>query len=174
MVRLTLHSVLRQRGIPGNWLTCEIIPVQIAGQGDAVLVQLVVLKWHDALMQYAPALQQGILEGLKHFDANANASKYHFSWAFAPDCGCPHAKFPEPSVWNTGTALAPIAAIQTISPPAAVVASMTTTPSEPKFDLPPLPPTCAKPTMKMTMMTTVLQPHRSTTFNPAARFIQGN
>ena len=137
MVRLTLHSVLRQRGIPGNWLTCEIIPVQIAGQGDAVLVQLVVLKWHDALMQYAPALQQGILEGLKHFDANANASKYHFSWAFAPDCGCPHTKFPEPSVWNTGTPLAPIAAIQTISPAAAVVASTTTTPSKPKFDLPP-------------------------------------
>lgn len=137
MVRLTLHNVLRQRGIPGNWLTCEITPIQIAGRGDAVLVQLVVLKWHDALMPYAPALQQGILEGLKHFDANATASKYHFSWAFAPDCGCPHTKFPEPSVWNTGAAPTPIATIQAIGPAAAVGASTTASPSKPKFDLPP-------------------------------------
>lgn len=133
MVRLTLHSVLRNKGIPGNWLTCEIVPIQIIGQGDAILVQLVVLKWHDALMQYAPALQQGLLEGLKQFDANASATKYQFSWAFAPDCGCPHTQFPESSFWNTGvtpTALTPIAG----SP--ATTATPVATPGKPKFDLP--------------------------------------
>ena len=132
MVRLTLHSVLRQRGIPGNWLTCETIPVQIAEQGEAVLVQLVVLKWHDALMQYAPALQQGMLESLKQFDSSASASKYHFSWTFAPNCGCPYTQFPEPSTWNASTTPAPMAAIQAISAASAVRPTAT----KPKFDLP--------------------------------------
>ncbi len=136
MVRLTLHTVLRHRGIPGNWLTCEIIPFQIADQGDAVLVQLVVLKWHDALMQYAPALQQGMLDSLKHFDANANANKYHFSWAFAPDCGSPQTQFPEPSFWSSGTAPSPIAPIHSMGAAAAPV-STAPTPSKTKFDLPP-------------------------------------
>lgn len=139
MVRLALHSVLRNKGIPGNWLTCEIIPVQIPGQGEAVLVQLVVLKWHEALMRYAPALQVGMIDGLKHFDANASATKYHFSWTFAPDCGYPHSQFPEPSFWSTSVAPAPIGSSLPIggAVSAAAVVAAASTPSKPKFDLPP-------------------------------------
>lgn len=138
MVRLALHSMLRHKGIPGNWLSCETTPMHIAGQGDAVLVQLKVLKWHDALMHYAPALQQALIEGLTHFDANATASKYHFSWVFAPDCGNPHAQFPEASFWHPSTAgptiAHPIATAQTTATP--IGSTSTAAATKPKFDLP--------------------------------------
>ncbi len=140
MVRLALHSVLRHKGIPGNWLTCEVTPIQISQQGDAVLVQLVVLKWHDALMQYAPALQLGMVEGLRQFDPAASAAKYHFSWSFAPDCGFTHTQFPDPGFWSTGIATNPAAPVLAQKSPVWTPGESTAaTPpaSKPKFDLPP-------------------------------------
>ena len=127
MVRLTLLTVLKRQGIPANWIGVELMPIRTPHHASALLLQLEVLKWHDALMQYVAILQQELLEGFKRFDPDANPSKYLFGWKFSPDCGCPHTRMPDPSFWqnNATSAAAPKAA-----------ASVAAETQKPKFDLP--------------------------------------
>jgi hypothetical protein len=112
MVRMTLHGVLKLNGIPGNWIAGEVIPVRIPGQGEALLIQLEVMHWHDALVLHAPAFQKDLLDGLSRFDPHTDRSRYLFAWKFSPDCGCPHTAMPEPGFWNASTSprLGPVAA----------------------------------------------------------------
>lgn len=103
MARLTLHHILKHHGIPAQWISGELIPIHISGQGEALLLQLEILQWHDALVLHAPALQQELLNGIRRFDPTANASRYLFSWKFSPQCGCPHTQLPDASLWATLT-----------------------------------------------------------------------
>lgn len=138
MVRLTLHNVLKHHGIPGNWIACEVIPLPAPNPGNALLIQLVVLHWHDALMRYHLALQQAVLAGLKRFDATADAAKYQFGWKFSPDCGGPASPLPEPGFWSPPTAHStptPTVDAATIPKPS-MAAAAAPAPSKPKFDLP--------------------------------------
>lgn len=146
MVRLTLHNVLRHNGIPGNWISCDMVPIQLPQHGNTLLLQLVVHHWHDALMHYAVALQQEFLAGLKHFDPHVDPQSYVFSWKFAPDCGCPHTQFPAHAVWSTPAsphAASLGKATPTMPVPIAPLAPSVTTAAtamaaaKPKFDLPP-------------------------------------
>jgi hypothetical protein len=105
MARLTLHGVLKLHGIPGHWISGEVIPVRMPGQGEAILLQLEIMHWHDTLVLHAPALQRELLQGLKRFDPLADRTRYLFSWKFSPDCHCPHTELPGPEFWN---ATAPI------------------------------------------------------------------
>jgi hypothetical protein len=102
MVRLTLHNVLRRQGIPFSWIAGEVAPMLLPDQREALLLQLVVLKWHDGLMQYAPAIQKELLDGFRRIDPAADANRYQFSWKFAPDCGCPHTQLPGPGFCSAG------------------------------------------------------------------------
>ncbi len=130
MVRLTLLTVLKRQGIPANWIGVELMPIRTPHHASALLLQLEVLKWHEALMQYVAVLQQELLEGFKRFDPDANSSKYLFGWKFSPDCGCPHTKMPEPSFWQSNAGAAPV------PPKAAATATVATGTPKPKFDLP--------------------------------------
>lgn len=131
MVRMTLHGVLKLHGIPGTWISGEVIPVHVPGRGEALLLQLEIRHWHDALVLHAPALQQALLEGLQRFDPQADRTRYLFSWRFSPECGCPHTQLPQPEFWSASehVELAPIAA-------AAALPTAAPAPSQPHFDLP--------------------------------------
>ncbi|MEI8156937.1 MAG: hypothetical protein WCH60_08720 [Burkholderiales bacterium] len=112
MVRMTLHGVLKLNGIPGTWIAGEIIPIHIPGQGEALLLQLEIRHWHDALALHAPAFEQAMLDGLRRFDPQADQTRYLFAWKFAPQCGCPHIHLPQPDFWQTSDHLlmTPVAA----------------------------------------------------------------
>ncbi|MBC7918942.1 MAG: hypothetical protein H7Y28_14150, partial [Rhodoferax sp.] len=129
MVRMTLHGVLKLHGIPGTWISGEVVPVHIPGQGDALLLQLEVMHWHDALVLHAPTFQKALLDGLTRFDPHADPSRYLFSWKFSPKCGCPHVQLPAPDFWVTSerVVLAPVAT--------ALAAPRQAAPRKP-FDLP--------------------------------------
>lgn len=154
MIRLALKSVLRRYGIPIPWIGCEIVPMAPSGDSDVLLIQLVLLKWHDELMRYAPELQKQFLTEIQFFDNTAAAANFLIVWKFAPDCGCPHDKLPETGFWAasagepaaleqsvpvTPLAAAPAPAVATApavtlapavpAPPAAVLPAA-------KFDLP--------------------------------------
>lgn len=137
MARLTLHHILKHHGIPAHWISGELVPIHIPGQGEASLLQLEIMHWHDSLVLHAPALQQEILTGLRRFDPATGGTRYLFTWKFAPDCGCPHTQLPEPGFWSTtpDTPAAPV-------PTAPSVAPSTVTPPPPltaasiPFDLP--------------------------------------
>lgn len=120
MVRMTLDGVLKIHGIPGTWITGEVLPVHIPGQGEALLLQLEVMHWHDALVLHAPAFEQAMLEGLKHFDPHAAETRYLFSWKFSSDSGCPHLHLPEPEFWATSK---PVVMAPTPAPSAQTLAA---------------------------------------------------
>jgi hypothetical protein len=131
MVRLTLHSVLKLNGIPGTWISGEVIPINIPGQGEALLLQLKVNYWHDALVLHATALERALLEGLRSFDPLADPTRYIISWKFSSRSGCPYIHLPLPVFWQTSDRwlMTPVAAPAVTTVP--VVATVPTATMEP-------------------------------------------
>ena len=124
MIRLALSGVLRRHGIPSQWLGCEVNPVALLGVADVVMIQLVIHKWHDGLVQYAPALQSELMKEIHLFDKNFFEPESLLVWKFAPDCGNPNVKLPEPGYWTLAVDK------QSMSPQPEVKAPVV------KFDLP--------------------------------------
>lgn len=99
LVRMVLKETLRMHGIPNSWLTAEVTALTGRARGDDILVRLIVLKWHEPLLKFLPALQQQLIHGLDRFEPSIDHSKYLVSWQFAADCGCPHAQLPDAASW---------------------------------------------------------------------------
>jgi len=99
LIRVVLKDTLRLHGIPFGWLACEVIIVARAPGKEELHIQLVVMKWDEQLLRYAPALQQQLLQGLDRFDPSVDHSNYIVSWRFSPDCRCPFTRMPNPAFW---------------------------------------------------------------------------
>ncbi|MDP2370307.1 hypothetical protein [Rhodoferax sp.] len=99
LVRVVLKDTLRQHGVPGAWIGCEVQVAPKRVSDDDLVIQLVILKWNEALLRYAPALERQLLLDLDRFDPSVDHSRYLVSWRFAPDCGCPLSEMPDPTFW---------------------------------------------------------------------------
>ncbi len=100
LVRVVLRDTLRKHGIPTDWIGFEITPLGNSVEGDAHLVHLVVLKWHEHLMDFAPVLQEQLWLGLGRFSPDVDRTQFIFGWKFSPDCACPVDAMPEPAFWS--------------------------------------------------------------------------
>ena len=148
MVRLALKSMMRRHGIPLHWIGCEIEPMAPSGDSDVLLIQLVLLKWNDALMCHAPELQKQFLTEIQFFDNSAQAANFLIVWKFAPDCGCPHDTLPDAGFWATSAEApvplaqpVPVTSLAAAAAPAVVLAPAASEPPAAvlpaaKFDLP--------------------------------------
>jgi hypothetical protein len=99
MIRLALSGVLRRHGIASHWFGCEVTPLR-ASRNGVMLVQLVVLKWHDDLVRHAPDLQSQLFKEIHLFDNSVDAEDILFVWKFAPDCGYPNGVLPGAQHWS--------------------------------------------------------------------------
>ncbi len=117
LVRVVLKDTLRLHGVPAGWLSCEVVVVPRRAGHEDLIIQLIVLKWNQTLLQCALALEEALLSGLDRFDPSVDHSRYIVSWRFAPGCGCPLNQMPESNTW-----------LEAVPQPA---------PKRPKFDLPP-------------------------------------
>lgn len=133
MIRLALNSVLRRHGIASQWIGCEFVSMARPGGADVMLTQLVILRWHDGLMRYAPELQDELFKEIHLFDKSALASNFLFVWKFAPDCGYPNGKLPEPEFW---TSRHDLTSVEAGSPVKSGIAVAITAAPVVKFDLP--------------------------------------
>lgn len=149
LIRVVLKDTLRQHGIPSGWVGCEVtvLPHRADngmgnGRGnsaaspsgdarDSLFVHLIVMKWHDALVHFAPALQQQLVQALDRFEPAVDHSGYVVSWRFSPQSGCPYTRMPDPIFWSQEV-ITPALGAATAQPAAAVAP-----PPKPKFDLPP-------------------------------------
>lgn len=113
LAKIVLRDTLRNNGIPTEWISCEPISRTGSDGKKSLFIQLVIQRWHDGLMQYAPLLQRQLLEGLQRFDPSSDHSGHTVAWKFAPECGYPHTVMPDPERWIDKTM------------------------AKPKFDLPP-------------------------------------
>lgn len=94
-----VKDTLRQHGVPAGWVGCDVLVAPKRVSDEDVVVQLVILKWHEALLRYAPALERQLLFDLDRFDPTVDHSRYLVSWRFAPDCGCPNMEMPDAAFW---------------------------------------------------------------------------
>ena len=99
LIRAVLKNTLHRLGIPHDWLACEVIIIGHEPKHEKLYIQLMLMKWHETFMRYAPALEQQLLRGLVRIDPTVDATKYIFSWRFSTDCGCPFGVMPPPTVW---------------------------------------------------------------------------
>lgn len=114
LIRVVLKDTLRLHGIPFDWLSCEIIIVPRGPDEEDLHIQLVLMKWHETFLRYAPALEQQLLRGLDRFDPMVDHSKYIISWRFSRECGCPFTVMPPPVIWSHEDA--PVAADEDEAP----------------------------------------------------------
>ncbi len=133
MIRLSLSGILRRNGIPSQLIGCEVSPISRPGSPESVLIQLVVLKWHDGLMRYAPEVQSELLKEIHLFDKTTVDSDFLFVWKFAPGCGYPHGKLPAPAFWSSVTS--PVEALPVVTEKLHTTATKQTAPAV-KFNLP--------------------------------------
>lgn len=100
LVRVVLRDILRKNGIPSDWIGSQITTRTQTGLPSVHQIQLVILKWHEGLLRFAPLLQQQILQGLQQFDPQSDHSGHTVVWSFAPNCGCPYTTLPAPTYWQ--------------------------------------------------------------------------
>lgn len=122
LVRVVLKDTLRKNGIPAGWIGCEVTGISHRNMDDELFVHLIVMHGNEALLQYAPALQQDLMQALDRFEPNVDHSNYVVSWLLSPDCGFKRTSLPAPSFW----ALDEVAQQAALAPQKA----------KPKFDLP--------------------------------------
>ncbi len=131
LIRVVLKATLRQHGIPTGWIGCDVTAIaRRAGGKRHLFVHLIVQHWNQALMNFAPELQNQLMLALDQFEPDVDHSNYIVSWRFSKDCGCPYTRMPDPMFW-----------LQDAEPPARESlrekAASAQTAARPKFDLPP-------------------------------------
>lgn len=111
LVRVVLKDILRRRGIPHDWLSCEVLAVSRDTHHDELHIQLMLLKWSELFLRYAFALEHQLRLGLDRFEPSVDHSGYIISWRFASDSGCPFTVMPPPMIWehDAAPAEAPVA-----------------------------------------------------------------
>ena len=134
MVRLALSSVLGRNGIPPQWIGFELTPMARTDGVDATLIQLVIQKWHDGFLRYAPAIQAEVIAEIQLFGKNSSGTEFVITWKFAPDCGHPAGGLPDAAFWST--APEPKTSAPDLKEPTSDETWAKTTPAA-KFDLPP-------------------------------------
>lgn len=98
--RVVLRDILRLNGIPTDWISCEVAPLTYGDGDDAFMIQLVIQKWHEALLAHAPLLQQQLVMGLKRFDPASDHSIHVMVWKFSPNLVYPLTGMPPPDFWT--------------------------------------------------------------------------
>ena len=78
-MRVVVKDTLRMHGIPIEWLGCETLIVRRSNKTDEVHIQVVMLKWNEKLLRYAPALEQQLRHELDRMDPTVDHSKYIIS-----------------------------------------------------------------------------------------------
>ncbi len=134
LVRVVLKDTLRVHGIPAGWIGCEVTVSPDKSGGEELFVQLIIMKWNEALLRFAPALQQQLMLGLDRFDPAVDHSGYVVCWRFSSDCECPFTQMPAPQFWIDATQIPSSVAPAAPTPPSVPQAAQ---PAKPKFDLPP-------------------------------------
>lgn len=131
LIRVVLKATLRQHGIPTEWIGSDVTVIgRRSGGKKAFFVHLIVQEWNQALLNFAPELQNQLLLALDQFEPKVDHSNYIVSWRFSSECGCPYTRMPDPMFWMQDALPPPKQSLPGRAAQAGHAA-------RPKFDLPP-------------------------------------
>jgi hypothetical protein len=117
LLRLVLRDVLARTGIPGEWLTAEMVSSASPRRGDGIHVRFLVRHWSPRLLEHGPAFQEEFTFRLLMLDPRAQEWLHGFSWQFSlPDSQvCP--RLPAPASWRADAAAPATPAVTHATPP---------------------------------------------------------
>ena len=100
LVRMVLRDLLRQQGIPLDWVGCEVAVRSPDSIAPVFQINFVIHVWHEGLLRYAPIVQQKILQDLQRFAPQQNHQQHVMAWVISPQINCPHENIPGPAYWR--------------------------------------------------------------------------
>jgi len=83
VLKLALRETLLRNGIPGAWLTADVLRTPTLRKEPGLHVRFQVRHWDERLPQFGPALQQEFTQRLLMLDPRASDWLMGFSWQFA-------------------------------------------------------------------------------------------
>ncbi|MDB5897927.1 MAG: hypothetical protein JWP22_746 [Ramlibacter sp.] len=100
LLKLVLRETLTRNGIPGTWMTVDLLRTTNSRKEQGVHVRFLVREWVPKLMEYGPALEQEFVQRLVLLDPQALNWLMGFSWQFSLDdiSACP--RMPHPGSWT--------------------------------------------------------------------------
>lgn len=100
LIKTAFRDALRLKGIPYEWLSCEVINIAPTTGEAPLQIQLTLMQWQETFLRYGPALEQVLQREIEHLDPSTDRSQYTIVWRFSPDCGCPFTVLPPPRIWS--------------------------------------------------------------------------
>lgn len=107
LVPIALKEALRVFKIPESWVHCDVREPQFSSPFSGLDIQLNVAHWSDALVLYAPVIESEVRNRLEWYQPAVNHSRHVFAWRYMPQCGYPHTRIPEDTVWENAKAASP-------------------------------------------------------------------
>ena len=111
LVQVVLRDCLRNQGIPSGWVECQMLLVNSRSRGPGMFVRLVVKQWDARLLTYMVAFQKYLLAAITEFEPAATTWLHGISWEFDVGTSCPHPDMPDPAVWQSASATAPVVSL---------------------------------------------------------------
>ena len=99
LARVVLRDILQMNSIPTDWISCESAPLTPGRSNGSLLIQLVINRWHEGLVTYAPLLQQQFQQELQRIDTTSVHALHVVVWRFSPFCGYPATAMPAADFW---------------------------------------------------------------------------
>ena len=62
---MVLKDTLRVHGIPAGWIGCEVSVSQDKSGGEDLVVQLIIMKWNEALLRFAGPDDRAVLQAME-------------------------------------------------------------------------------------------------------------
>lgn len=121
LVQVVLRDCLRNHGVPGGWIDCQVMAVNSRSRGPGLYLRLVMREWDMRLLTYAVAFERQFHATLLQFEPQAAHWLHGMSWEFDVQASCPFPDMPDAAVWKAPAASTP-------APPAAPAAAAASSP----------------------------------------------
>ncbi len=99
LLRITVRDVARDRGMPLEWLGCEVMTMSKQGK-VGFQVKVVIHHWDEQIMLFSRAFELAYLERVRSISLEAAQAFRTMVWSIADGAGCPYDKMPENEFWS--------------------------------------------------------------------------
>jgi hypothetical protein len=100
LLKLVLRETLTRNGIPGPWLSVDLLRTTNSRREQGVHVRFLVCHWDARLMTHGVALEQEFVQRLLLLDPMARNWLMGFSWQFAMEDNSSCPGMPHPNSWT--------------------------------------------------------------------------
>ena len=113
LVQVLLRDLLRNSGIPAEWIDSRMLLVSSRSRGHGMYVRLVIKHFDSRFMNYAHAFEQNLLADIERFEPNSAKWLHGISWQLDLADSCPFTSLPPKAYWSEQPRVSPAPATAT-------------------------------------------------------------